>query len=140
MPIRQVRKGNDSEEFLRWFSAQAQGRMQGNRTRSERWDAMASTLEVLEKRLAALEEEVKVLRMVVLPSVDDTLAEQGARAILMARLQHPALVAGWDRAMEQMGIKGEPIPAEQLQQMMRADGIKPEDNEVSREIIRMRGD
>ena len=39
---------------------------------------------------------------------------------------------------EKMGIHGEPIGAENVQKIIAACGIKPEDNEFSRGIIAMR--
>lgn len=44
------------------------------------------------------------------------------------------------RLMESMGIDPNmvPIPVEELQEQLLASGINPEDNEFSREIIRMR--
>jgi benzoyl-CoA reductase/2-hydroxyglutaryl-CoA dehydratase subunit BcrC/BadD/HgdB len=42
------------------------------------------------------------------------------------------------KLFEKMGIHGEPIGAENVQKMIAACGIKPEDNEFSRGIIAMR--
>jgi hypothetical protein len=100
---------------------------------------MATTLEELEKRLAALEQEVAHLRWrLPIPFGEETPAERGARMLAEGRRSHADLVAGWAKAMEQMGIQGEPVGAERLQEMMRASGIRPEDNEFSRGIIEMR--
>jgi hypothetical protein len=100
---------------------------------------MIVTLEGIAQRLAALEEEVARLReRVEGPPVDETPAERGARLLREARAGQAALSAGWDKAMEQMGIRGEPVGAQKVREMMAADGIKPEDNEISRGIIEMR--
>ncbi len=100
---------------------------------------MATTLEDLEKRLAAVEQELAELRGRVEDlSRPETPAERGARMIREAKRSQAALSAAWDKAMEQMGIRGEPIPAEQLQAMIAACGFNPEDNEFSRGIIEMR--
>jgi 3-methyladenine DNA glycosylase/8-oxoguanine DNA glycosylase len=100
---------------------------------------MATTIEELEQRVAALEAEVAIFRQLLVPSGNETPAERGARAILMARLSHPAAVAILDEVKKQLGIEHvKPVGAEKLQEMMREAGIKPEDNEFSREIIRMR--
>jgi hypothetical protein len=97
--------------------------------------SMATTLEEMEKRLARLEEEVAFLRQSILrPQVEETPAERGARLIREAALSQPQTAAAWAKAMEQMGISGEPVGAERLQEMMTASGIKPEDNILSREI------
>ena len=55
-----------------------------------------------------------------------------------ARLYQAQMAKGWAKAMEQIGIRGEPIGAEKVQEMIAACGIKPEDNEFSRGIIEMR--
>ncbi len=101
---------------------------------------MPTTLEDLEKRLAALEKEVAYLRNLLTPHPAElTPGARVARALRAARLSHPEVVAAWDKAMAEMGIpKLEPVGAEKLQEMMLAAGIKPEDNEFSREIIRQR--
>ena len=100
---------------------------------------MALTLEDMEKRLEKLEEEVARLRQVLsLFEVVETPADRGARLIRMAALSQPQVAAAWAKAMEAMGISGEPVGAEKLQEMMAACGIKPEDNALSAEIITMR--
>ncbi|HJT78508.1 MAG TPA: hypothetical protein VJ739_14990 [Gemmataceae bacterium] len=100
---------------------------------------MATTLEDLEKRLAAVEQELaRVRQLLEPPSADETPAERGARMIREAKRSQAAVSAAWEKAMEQMGIQGEPIPAEELQQRMLDHGIKPEDNLLSRGIIEMR--
>lgn len=43
-----------------------------------------------------------------------------------------------DRTFEEMGICGTPIDAEELQKMIAACGVKPEDNIFSRGIIEVR--
>lgn len=100
---------------------------------------MATTLEELEKRLAAVEQELaRLKRQVPLVVVAETPAERGARLL---RGDPPApgqAAAAWAVAMKEMGIQGEPISAEKLQQMIADYGIKPEDNEFSRGIIEMR--
>ena len=42
------------------------------------------------------------------------------------------------KAFEEMGIRGEPIGAEKLQEMIAACGVKPEENAFSQGIIEMR--
>jgi len=42
------------------------------------------------------------------------------------------------QAFAEMGIRGEPIGAEELQERMAAHGVKPEDNILSQGIIEMR--
>lgn len=43
-----------------------------------------------------------------------------------------------DKAFAEMGVRGEPIGAEKVQEMIAACGVKPEDNILSRGIIDMR--
>ncbi len=92
---------------------------------------MTTTIEELEKRMTALESEVNSLRR-----------QLGIRTPGQSRAEsesdHEEIKAIWARALEQMGIRGEPIGAEKLQEMMLAEGIKPEDNLFSRGIIEMR--
>src|SRR5262249_2450179 len=99
---------------------------------------MATTMEDLEKRVAALERELKELRELLVIPPDETPAEAGARMLREAKRGQAALVAAWDKAMEQMGIKGEPVGAQRLRQMMIEAGVNPETNEFSRGIIEMR--
>lgn len=70
--------------------------------------------------------------------IRETSAERGARLWHQASLNHDKIVAAWDAAMKKMGISGEPIGAEKLQEMMIAEGVNPESNEFSRGIIEMR--
>jgi hypothetical protein len=100
---------------------------------------MAITLEELEKRLVALEQEVAALRQrEERRLINETSAQRGARLLREAKASQAAMSAAWARAMERMGIRGEPIGAEKLQEMMLAAGIKPEENLLSRAIIEMR--
>jgi hypothetical protein len=92
---------------------------------------MTITIAELEKRVAALERDVRYLRQILEvwtpgePLVEDAQAQAEA-------------AAAWERVKEQMGIHGEPIGAEKLQEIMLAEGIKPEENILSRGIIEMR--
>jgi hypothetical protein len=100
---------------------------------------MAATPEELEKRLAELEHEVARLREWAKPPLDETAAQRAARMLRQSRAHRDVLVAGWDKFMEQLGIKGlQPVGPEKLREMMLAEGINPEDNSFSREIIAMR--
>ena len=92
---------------------------------------MTSTIAELEKRVAALEREVSYLRQELGIWTPGETPAESERA-------QAEIKAAWARALEQMGIRGEPIGAEKLQAMMLAEGIKPEDNILSRGIIEMR--
>src|SRR5439155_6139049 len=98
---------------------------------------MATTLEELERRLTAVEQEVARLKQQLPSVVAETPAERGARLL---RHEPPApgqAAAAWAAAMKQMGIQGEPISAEKLREMIVASGVNPDGNEFSRGIIEM---
>jgi hypothetical protein len=100
---------------------------------------MASRVAELEKRVAALERELRSLRQLVeARPIEETPAEAGARMLRQAERSQAALAAGWARAMEEMSIRGEPIGAQALRARMLASGIKPDDNAFSRGIVEMR--
>ena len=100
---------------------------------------MCTTLEALEKRVEALEQEVSALRAKeTTRRIDESAAERGARLWREAGEGRAAFAAAWIKALEQMGIRGQPIGAENVQAMIAACGFKPEDNEFSRGIIAMR--
>jgi hypothetical protein len=100
---------------------------------------MATTLEDMEKRLAALETEVTFLRQLITGEpIPPALAERGARLLREAQAQQAALSAVLGEALGEAGIVGEPVGVEKLREMMAACGVKPEDNLFSREIIAMR--
>jgi hypothetical protein len=84
---------------------------------------MATTMEELEKRVAALEREVSSLRQ-----------ELGIRTAAEKSAESERIKTIWARTLEQLGIHREPIGAEKLQAMMLAEGIKPEENLLSRGI------
>jgi hypothetical protein len=95
---------------------------------------MAVTLEELEKRLFVVEEELALRR----PPTIETPAQRGARLLHTAKLEQPRMAATMAKILAELGISGAPIGAENLQQMMLADGVQPEENSFSREIIAAR--
>jgi hypothetical protein len=100
---------------------------------------MAPTIEELEKRLAAVEQELADLRQRLdQQAIAKTRAERGAELLRLARANQSIISAGVAKAFAEMGITAKPIGAEKVQEMTRACGIKPEDNEISRGIIAMR--
>ena len=100
---------------------------------------MPTTLEELEKRLAALEQEVASLRQQLeRRTADETAAERGARLLRQAKANQAAISAAAAKAFAEMGITEEPIGAEKVQEMIAASGIRPEDNEFSHGIVEMR--
>jgi hypothetical protein len=100
---------------------------------------MAATTEELERRLAALEAEVARLRERLEPPADGRPENAWEEMARRSRESQPALTAAWKKMLQDLGIPElEPIGAEKLQEMMLAEGIRPEDNILSSEIIRMR--
>jgi hypothetical protein len=80
----------------------------------------------LESKLAELREAVEKL-----PNV--TEAPQPMQFVDKGKLS--SLIA---KAFEEMGIQGQPIGAEKVQEMIAACGVKPEDNVFSKGIVEMR--
>jgi hypothetical protein len=98
---------------------------------------MATTLEDLEKRVIALEQELAAMR-----------GKEGAPSpkrfgdnipmIRAARAQQAVINAVTAKAWGEMGITAEPVSPERLREMMLADGVDPNDNAFTREILAMR--
>jgi hypothetical protein len=98
---------------------------------------MATTLEELEKRVAALEQEAASLRGKSEPP-KVVRAGDNVPLIREARAQQAAISAAAAEAFAKMGITGPPVGHEKLMEMMLADGVDPNDNACSRELIAMR--
>jgi hypothetical protein len=98
---------------------------------------MATTLEELEKRVAALEQDVAALRCKDEPQRPTRLGDN-IPMIREARAQQAAISAAVAEAYAKMGITGPPVGPEKLKEMMLACGVDPNDNSASREIIAMR--
>jgi hypothetical protein len=98
-------------------------------------NVMALTLESLDQRLAALEQQVALLTAAApVPEV----ASRGARLIREAEASRATVVAAWQRFLTNLGIAGQPVGAKKLRERMLAAGMNPADNSFSREIIAMR--
>jgi hypothetical protein len=100
--------------------------------------AMATTLEDLEKRVIALEQELLALRSKLDLPPDPKPWWWDIPMIRKSREQQAAVSAAVAEAYEKMGITASPVGPEKLQEMMLADGVDPNDNSASREIIAMR--
>jgi hypothetical protein len=99
---------------------------------------MATTLEELEKRVIALEQEVAALRGQAEPVPDPKPWWWDVPMLREARAQQAAISAAAAEAFAKMGITGPPVGHEKLREMMLAGGVDPNDNAFSREIIAMR--
>lgn len=105
-----------------------------------------ATAKTLDQRVAALEEEVTRLKAGLRPEAaiqqagqpsldEESLGDQLRRE---AREGHAELVATWAKVMKELGIHGKPIGAKKLRELMIADGMDPNGNSFSRELIAMR--
>jgi hypothetical protein len=67
-------------------------------------------------------------------------AERGRQLLEQARREKPKIREGFARFLREIGLDPEApaIPAQELQARIQAGGVRPEDNEFSRELIRMR--
>ncbi len=95
-----------------------------------------ATLEILEKRLTALEHEVAQLKAAA--AQPSTPESRGARMIRQAEESHAELMAASAKFLSDLGIQGQPIGAKELRERLLAAGFNPDDNSFSREIIAMR--
>ena len=104
---------------------------------------MLATLETLADRVSRLEatverltEQVSQTHSAPSPQPEEVNPEQRSTSVLADLVVDKRQFAeGFRKFMERMGISGEPIPAEELQQRMAREGIGAEDNEFSRAII-----
>jgi hypothetical protein len=101
---------------------------------------MPATLEEIERRLTNLERQVTTLRQQFGAGAvsGDTPAAIGARLLRQADQAAHTLANGWTMAIQQIGITGAPLPAEQVQVAIQTCGVVPEENEFSSAIHAMR--
>ena len=100
---------------------------------------MATTLEELERRITRMEQELARLQQLVeKPPQTEIPAERGAHLLCEAQRNQATISAAIAKAFAEMGITGEPIGAELVQEMMRACGMQPDDNAFSQGIVAMR--
>lgn len=99
---------------------------------------MPATLEEIEHRLTNLERQVTTLQQQFSAESGDTPAARGARLLRQADQAAQTLANGWTIAIQQIGIAGAPLPAEQVQVAIQACGVVPEENEFSSAIQAMR--
>ena len=100
---------------------------------------MATTLEELEQRITRMEHELaRLQRLVEQPSQTEMPATRGVQLLHEAQRHQTTISTAIAKAFAEMGITGEPIGAELVQEMMRACGIEPSANAFSQGIIAMR--
>ena len=91
---------------------------------------MVETSETITQRLTRLEEAVEDITLRLSWIVNELETDSSRNR------KQDAEVAR--KILEKMGISGEPIPAEELQERMVRNGIPPEGDEFSRAIIEER--
>ncbi len=98
----------------------------------------------IESKLAGLRNAVEKLPEAAEMTPTDLLTDQGGEDTAVER---PRTVRFMDKhtlrplvvkIFNAMGIRGEPIGAEKVQEMIAACGVRPEDNLFSRGVIEMR--
>ena len=92
--------------------------------------------QLLEQRLAALEQEVA--RLKADSAQKPTSETRGARLIHQAAESHADLLAGCQRFMQTMDIQSPTLGVKELREKLQAQGLNPDHNLFSREIIAMR--
>lgn len=90
--------------------------------------------ERIEQELAEVRQELEKLR----PTKSLTPEERAATRLERVRSKNEKLTPLIDKAFKKMGITGEPIGAEKVQEILAAEGVKTEENSFSRGIIKMR--
>ncbi len=102
---------------------------------------MTTTIDELLIRTDRIEQELAEVRQALeefRPTKSLTPEERAAARLERVRSKNEKLTLLIDKAFEKMGITGEPIGAEKLQEMLAAEGVEPEENSFSRGIIKMR--
>ena len=102
---------------------------------------MTTTIDELLIRTDRIEQELAEVRQTLeefRPTKSLTPEERAAARLERVRSKNEKLTLLIDKAFEKMGITGEPIGAEKLQEMLAAEGVGPEENSFSRGIIKMR--
>ena len=97
-------------------------------------DNLLMKTERIEQELAEVKQALEELR----PTKSRTPEERAAARLERVRLKNEKLTPLIDKAFKKMGITGEPIGAEKVQEMFAAEGVKPEESSFSRGIIKMR--
>lgn len=102
---------------------------------------MKGLLDTIAERLGQIEREVKEVRFQLLEfaaSEPDTPEERGRQLLQQAAQAKSEQQKAFARVFARMGIDAKPIGAEKVQELLAAEGVRPEDNFLSRGIIEMR--
>ena len=107
--------------------------------KKETLEDIPQRLDRLEKIVAEIDQKLSSLVEKPVPDVpmgpEARAKMRGAEALRNNKQDAHLAKEALDRIFEEMGISGEPIPAEELQARMTQHGIRAEDNEFSRAII-----
>jgi hypothetical protein len=98
---------------------------------------MSDNLATIERRLDELERTVADLRRRIPDAVGESAAERRSQ-VHICQTDPETMRAILDRVRKEMGIEGEPLPAEEVQRLMLEEGWDPPGNEFSRGIVEMR--
>jgi acetylornithine deacetylase/succinyl-diaminopimelate desuccinylase-like protein len=102
---------------------------------------MAATIDQLRVKVERIEQELAEVRQELheLSRAESLSPQQWWEArTARVRAENEQLRPLIDKVFEEMGIVGEPIGAERVQELVAACGVKPEENLFSRGIIEMR--
>jgi hypothetical protein len=69
---------------------------------------------------------------------EDDLLDLAEEILRVSREEEAGMLAGWDKFLKQLGIRGKPIGAKKLREMLLQRGFDPQSNEFSQGIIAMR--
>jgi hypothetical protein len=97
-----------------------------------------TTLEALEQRVAALENQMVQKTNLLSKNGEEDPHAYLHRVMEQARQDLPRMQQHWQEVFRAMGVTGEPISAEQVQELWKQAGIKPEDCLLSKGIREMR--
>jgi hypothetical protein len=107
-------------------------------------DDILRSIEEIEGKLAELHRAAEQLPDMVEARQASPLPEPGrenavpARSRVVQLVDKATLRSVVTKSFEEMNIRGEPIGAENVQAMIAASGVRPEDNAFSRGIVEMR--
>jgi hypothetical protein len=62
----------------------------------------------------------------------------GEELLRVSRAEQPDFVAGWEKFIKQLGVRGRPVGPKKLREMLLKRGFYPKSNEFSQGIIAMR--
>ena len=98
----------------------------------ENLEDLKKKVDQIEHELSEVRKNLEQITIAINPKIEIDLCSK------LHCVDKEKLKKGLDEVFKQMGIDIQPIGAEELQEMMLKEGIRPEDNIGSRGIIEMR--